>query len=543
MSEIFDYIIVGSGTAGCVLANRLSEDKGKRVCILEAGGTDSSPYIHIPAGFMKTFADESLNWLYETEPSEGTAGRKIAQPRGKTLGGSSSINGHIFNRGQPMDFDVWAQMGNRGWSYAEVLPYFKRFERRIGAGDDTYRGREGPFAVTDLDWRHPLCEAFIEGAVNLGIPRNPDYNGPTQAGVGYFQRSIYRRRRMSAARAFLRPAMRRANLDVRTHALASRIVLEGHRAVGVRYQQGSEQREVRARREVLLCGGTFNSPQLLELSGIGSPDRLAAIGQTVRFPSPAVGENLRDHYGARLTARVKGIDTINERSRGLRLAAEVVKYFLGGESILALQPTLAHCFWQSDEALDRPDLQLTFTPASYKEGVQSRLDDEPGMCCAVWQHRPESTGYVHAQSSDPNQKPIIQPNYLAHEIDQRAIVNGIRLARRLLATPELSGYYGHEESPGKHVESDEELLSYAYQRGTTIFHAMGTCRMGPTPATSVVDSELKVHGLEGLRVVDASIMPSMPSANTNAATLMIAEKAADMILRRPPPPPIETPLD
>ena len=344
MSDTFDYIIVGSGTGGSVLASRLTEDSAATVLVLEAGGNDLNPYLHIPAGFMHTMVAGSVNWLYETEPGAGIGGRCIAQPRGKTLGGSSSINGHIYNRGQAMDFDVWSQMGNRGWSYAEVLPYFKRSERRIGEGDDQYRGRDGPFIVTDLNWRHPLCEAYIQGAVRLGIPRNPDYNGARQEGVCYLQRSIYQRRRMSAARAYLHPARRRKNLEIRTRALASSIVFEDKRASGVRYLRGGKTHEVKARREVLLAGGAINTPQLLELSGIGRPETLREHGISVFHALAGVGENFRDHYGVRLTASARGIPTINERSRGWRLGWEMAKYFLGGESILCLQPTLAGCF-------------------------------------------------------------------------------------------------------------------------------------------------------------------------------------------------------
>ena len=542
MSEAFDYVIVGAGTAGSVLANRLTADGAHTVCVLEAGPRDLNPFIHIPAGFMRTIVDPSVNWLYQTEPCEGTAGRRIAQPRGKVLGGSSSINGHIYNRGQRMDFNVWAQMGNRGWGYADVLPYFKRSERRIGEGDDTFRGREGEFVVENLGWDHPLCQAFISGAVGLGIPRNYDYNGAVQEGVGYFQRSIHRRRRMSAARAFLHPARGRRNLVVRTHAHATAIVLEGGRAAGVTYRQGGRdgpEATVRANREVVLCGGAINSPQLLQLSGIGPPDLLKSIGVEVRHALPGVGEGLRDHYPVRLVARVRNMETINESSRGLRLAGEVVRYFLGMRSILTLQPTLVHVFWKSDEALDAGDLQLTFTPASYKEGVQSALDDFPGMTVAAWQQRPESSGWVRARSSDPFAKPLIQPNYLLDSIDQRCIVGGIKLARRLLGTPELAEYYAGEEVPGAEVRSDDELLDFARRRGTTAFHVMGTCRMGPrSDPANVVDDELRVHGLEGLRVVDASIMPTMPSANTNASTLMIGEKGADLILGRAPPAPV-----
>ena len=537
MTDTFDYVIVGAGSAGSLLAGRLSEEESATVCVLEAGPRDYNPFIHIPAGFMKTLVNPAVNWLYTAEPSEGTAGRRIHAPRGKVLGGSSSINGHIYNRGQRMDFDGWAQMGNRGWGYADILPYFKRSERRVGDGDDRFRGRDGGLVVTDLDWRDPLCETFIEGAVELGIPRNPDYNGAAQEGVGYFQRVISRGRRMSSARAFLIPAMGRRNLEVRTRAHAARILFEGRRAVGVAYRRGTATQEVRARREVILCGGAVNSPQLLQLSGVGPADLLQQIGVPVVHAVAGVGENLRDHYPIRLTARVKGARTVNERVRGLALAREVLTYALNRGGVLSLSPTLVHIFWKSDEVLDHGDLQLTFTPGSYKEGVQSQLDDFPGCTVAAWQQRPESRGYVRARSGDPMQAPAIQPNYLAHEIDRRVTLGGIKLARRLLHSPRMAPFVEREESPGDAVRSDADLLTYAYQRGTTAFHLMGTCRMGPsTDPQAVVDGELRVHGIEGLRVVDASIMPTMPSANTNASTMMIAEKAADMIRGRPPLP-------
>ncbi|MEM7405725.1 MAG: GMC family oxidoreductase N-terminal domain-containing protein [Pseudomonadota bacterium] len=540
MADEFDYVIVGSGSAGSVLAHRLCQDRSVTLCVLEAGPPDRNPFIHIPAGFMKTLVNPKVNWLYETEPSEGTAGRRIAQPRGKTLGGSSSINGHIYNRGQRMDFDVWAQMGNRGWSYAEVLPYFKRNERRIGAGDDTFRGRDGRYVIEDLEWQHPLCDAFMDGAVGAGIPRNPDYNGATQEGVGFFQRSIHQGRRVSSARAYLHPVMEQKNLDVRTGALASQVLFEGKRAVGIKYLRGGEEHIVRARREVVLCGGSFNSPQLLQLSGVGPGSVLQDIGVPLHHELAGVGENLRDHYPIRLTARAKDVWTINERARGLSLAWEVAKYFVAGKGILTLQPTLVACFWKSDESLEFGDLQMTFTPASYKEGVQSQLDDEPGMTIAVWQQRPESTGYVRCRDASPHTKPAIQPNYLQDEIDRRAVIGGIRLGVRLFKTDALAPYFGGMLSPADDIESDDALLDYARQRGTTAFHPMGTCRMGPdTDPGAVVDHELRVHGLEGLRVVDASIMPTMPSANTNASSLMIGEKAADMIAGKSPLPAVE----
>ena len=535
MGEQFDYIVVGSGSAGSVLTHRLSQDRDSTICVLEAGPRDINPFLHIPAGFMKTLVDPKVNWLYETEPSEGTAGRRIAQPRGKTLGGSSSINGHIYNRGQRMDFDVWAQMGNRGWSYAEVLPYFKRNERRVGAADDRFRGREGRYVIGDLEWQNPLCDAFMEGAVSAGIPRNPDYNGASQEGVGFFQRSIDKGMRVSSARAYLHPVIKQKNLDVRTKAFAVKVLFEGKRAVGIRYVRGGQTQDIYAHREVILCGGTFNSPQLLQLSGVGPSALLQDIGVPVHHELTGVGDNLRDHYPIRMTARVKDMWTINERARGLPLAWEVAKYLVARKGILTLQPTLVACFWKSDESMDSGDLQMTFTPASYQEGVQSQLDTEPGMTIAVWQQRPESTGYVHARSADPFEKPAIQPNYLAHELDQRVVVGGIKLARKLFRTEALAPYFAGELSPTPDIQTDAELLDYARGRGTTAFHPMGTCRMGPaSDPSAVVDSELRVHGLQGLRVVDASIMPTMPSANTNASSLMIGEKAADMIMGREP---------
>ena len=535
--ESFDYVIVGAGSAGSVLANRLSEDETVSVCVLEAGPRDWHPFIHIPAGFMYTLVDPKVNWLYTSEPSEWTGGRRIAAPRGKTLGGSSSINGHIYNRGQRLDFDGWAQRGNRGWGYADVLPYFRRTERRIAHEiDDSFRGRDGNLPITDLDWRDPLCEAFIEGAVEMGIPRNRDYNGTQQAGVSYVQRIIRNGRRVSAARGYLHPAMKRPNLTVRTLAHATAIVLDGNKAVGVRYRRGGRngpQVEVRARREVILSGGAVNSPQLLQLSGIGPAPLLQSLGIPVQHALAGVGENLRDHYAPRFVARVKNAETINEKSHGLRLAREIMKYALTRKGILALNPTLIYVFWKSDEHLDNYDLQLTFTPASYKEGVQSRLDDFPGMTIASWQQRPDSTGYVRSKSADPFDHPVIQPNYLTAESDRQVLLAGMKLARRLLASRPLSKYYDREEFPGSQAQSDADLLAAAKQRGTTTFHLMGTCRMAPhTDPTAVVDDQLRVRGLESLRVVDASIMPTMPSANLNASVLMIAEKAADMIRGR-----------
>jgi choline dehydrogenase-like flavoprotein len=531
--ETFDYVIVGAGSAGCVLASRLSEDSSTRICVLEAGPSDWHPYIHLPAGFIKTFHMRSINWAYQQEVGPWTGGRSIYAPRGKTLGGSSSINGHIFNRGQRLDFDTWAQMGNRGWSYSDVLPHFKRLERRIGEGDDAYRGREGNLIVTTMDWKDTLCEAFMAGAISLGIPRNPDYNGAIQEGVSYAQRTIQNGLRVSAAKAFLHPARKRGNVDVRTHAHATQIILEGKRAVGVRYMKGGARGapvEVRAAKEVILSGGSYNSPQLLQLSGIGSPDLLRSHGIEVRHALSGVGEGLQDHYAPRTVARVKNIKTINQLRQGWHLWVEALKWATTRRGLLSLSPTMVYCFWHSGETTESSDLQLTFTPASYKEGVQGQLENEPGMTVASWQQRPESRGYVRIRSADPFAPPIIQTNYLTAELDRRVIVAGMKLARRLLKSAPLAPYYAYEDFPGPGVQSDDEFLQAATQRGTTTFHPGCTCRMGPADSTwAVVDDHLRVHGLQGLRVVDASIMPRMISANLNASTLMIADKASDLI--------------
>jgi choline dehydrogenase len=536
----FDYVIVGAGSAGCVLANRLSDGGSASVAVIEAGPRDWHPFIHIPAGFIKTFYNSKINWCYSAEPSEWTGGRSIYHPRGKTLGGSSSINGHVYNRGQRMDFDTWAQFGNRGWGYADVLPYFRRMEKRVGNQDSKFRGQDGGLTVTDSDWSHPLCEAFIQGCESFGIPRNPDYNGDKQEGVSYTQRTITNGRRVSASRAFLHPAMKRPNLTVITNAHATGVVLDGKRAVGVTYRKGGrggEAATVRARREVILSGGTFNSPQLMMLSGIGPAEHLKQHGIPVRHDLAGVGEGLRDHYAPRFVARVKNSETINERVRGVKLASEAMRWLLNKPNILSIPPTVVYCFWRSEPHVEFSDVQITFTPASYREGVQGELEREPGMTVASWQQRPDSKGYVRLKSADPFAAPLINPRYLAEESDRRVLLSAMKLARRLLASKPLAPYYDREDFPGPKVQSDDELLGAAKERGTTTFHPNGTCKMGPsTDRLAVVDDQLRVHGLQGLRVVDASIMPTMLSANLNAATMMVAEKTSDIIRGLAPEP-------
>lgn len=535
-AETFDYVIVGGGAAGAILANRLSEDGSATVCLLEAGPPDWHPYLHMPAGYIKAVFNPTYAWQFASEPNPLTLNRKIPLPQGRTLGGSTSINGLVYNRGQRQDFDGWAAMGNAGWRYAEVLPYFMRNERRAG-GDPLYRGREGPQPVSDIEWFHPISESFIAGAQGLGLPRNPDYNGESQAGVGYFQRTIDGRWRASTARSYLWPARKRSNLSIRTNARATAIVFDGKRAVGVRYARGTALgtlRQVAARREVIVCCGALNTPRLLQLSGVGPAALLRELGIPVRCDLPGVGANLSDHFSVRIVRGVKDITTINELSRMPRLAGQVARWMLGKPSILALSPSLVHWFWQSRPGLDRPDLQGVFTPASYREGYVGMLDTYPGMTCGVWPHRPYSRGSVRARSADVFADPLVQPNYLSDERDSAMLLGGMRLARQLLQTPELASVATAESLPGPQVQSDDEMLDFARRYGVSSYHVNGTARMGPaSDPDAVVDAELRVHGLQGLRIVDASVMPAIPSANTCAATMMIAEKAADMIRGKP----------
>jgi choline dehydrogenase len=535
-ADTFDYVIVGSGAAGSVLANRLTTDPGVTVCVLEAGPPDRNPWIHIPAGFVKTLADPGVTWQFKTEPIPMTGGRRISTTQGRTLGGGSSVNGMIYNRGQPADLDSWAQRGNRGWGYADCLPYYRRSENRIGECDDTRGRNEGAIPVTDMDWIHPVSEAFIQGCLGLGIPRAKDYNSGLQAGVGYYQRTIRNGRRISAARAFLHPAMSRKNLEVRTNARASRILFEGKRAVGIQYlaAPGSPPKEVRARREVILSAGTVNTARLLQVSGVGPADLLGRLGVPVVHELRGVGANFRDHYASRFVMRAKaGVETLNELSKGLRLGLQLARWAARRPNILATTPSHVHVFWKSFEGLDQPDLQCVFTPGSYAEGKVYILDDYPGVTAGAWQHRPESTGWVRARSTNVFEDPEINPNYLSDPMDIRVHLGGMRLLRRMLGTPELGRYLEAETLPGPQAQTDDELLDFAKKNGSTTYHLIGTARMGPdTDPTAVVNDRLLVHGMQSLRIVDASVMPSMPSANTYATTLMIAEKAADFLRGR-----------
>ena len=534
----FDYVVVGGGAGGGGIAPPRG-GAGGGGCLLEAGPVDRNPFIHMPAGFVKTLFNPAITWQFQTEASEWTGGRKVSTTQGRTMGGSSSVNGMVFVRGQSDDYDVWSQRGNRGWSYASVLPYFRRIERRVSAdADERYRGSEGNLPVTDVDWSHPLCEAFIAGAMGLGFPRNPDYNGATQAGVGYYQRVIHRTRRISANRAYLHPIRKSANLRIITSAQASAITFAGRRATGVSYRRAGDPavHSVSARKEVIVSAGAANSPKLLQLSGIGDPALLGQHGVPVLHALSSVGENLSDHYSPRIVAKVKNIETINNMVTGPRLAGQLMRWAARKPSVLGLSAAVVYAFGRSDPAMQQPDYTVIFTPASYREGKLGSLDTYPGMTCGAWQMRPESTGYVRIRSADPAEPPIIQPNYLAAENDRTVLLKAIRAARQILATPELAPFYDTEMMPGAGKTSDADLLDFARNYGSSTYHLCGACRMGPaTDRSTVVDDQLRVHGLEGLRVADSSVMPAIVSANTYATTLMIGEKASDLVLGRPAP--------
>ena len=523
----FDYIIVGAGSAGCALANRLSADRRCKVLLLEAGTKDSNHWIHIPAGFTRTLTDPSVNWLYETEPEEGTANRSIPIPRGKVLGGSSSINGMLYIRGQHRDYDLWAQQGNRGWSFDDVLPYFKRSENREGGGDE-FHGEGGPLHVSDQVEGHEICDAVIAAAMERGIPRNDDVNGATQEGFGYVHLTVKDGKRHSAAKAYLDEARDRDNLQIATEALAKRILFNGKRAVGVEFSQYGEPRSAKSNREVILCGGSVNSPQLLELSGIGEPDRLRELGIEVRHELPGVGENLQDHFVTRLAWRVTQKITYNERTRGLRLIPELIKYFSEHKGVLALSAASVVGFAKVREGVETPDVQYHMTPASFSNRKDRQLDHLPGMTIAPCQLRPESRGSIHLKSPDPFAAPAIRPNFLSTQTDRDTVVAAMQLGRNIMESTPLNPYRGVELAPGSDLESYDELLDYARTTGATVYHPVGTCKMGKDPM-AVVDDRLRVHGTEALRVVDASIMPTLVSGNTNAPTIMVAEKASDMV--------------
>jgi choline dehydrogenase len=522
-----DFVIVGAGSAGCVMATRLSEDPSTRVVLLEAGGEDRNRWIHIPLGYGKTFADSSVNWCYEAEPDAGANGRRIFWPRGKVLGGSSSINGMVYIRGQHEDFDLWRQFGNTGWSSTDVLPYFKRAQHQV-RGASEFHSTGGPLCVSDTSEHHPICEAFIAGAMELGYERNDDFNGAKQDGVGYHQTTTRNGKRCSTAVGYLHPVRNRPNLRVVTGALAEKVLFEGKRAVGVAFREYGQPRTVRAAREVILCGGAVNSPQLMLLSGIGPADQLAQFSIPVVHELRGVGQSLQDHYSAPIKLKCRLPITVNDVMQSNMKKLKVgLQYYLFRTGPLTMAAGPAALFVRTRQELATPDVKISVAPFS-SDKLQDGLHPWSGFGLTVYQLRPESRGEIRLKSSNPADPPAMLPNYLGTETDRRAIVDGLKIGRRILATSPMRHYVSEEYQPGASVTTDEQLLLHARNTGNTVFHPTSTCKMG-VDAMAVVDPELRVYGIEGLRVVDASIMPTVISGNTNAATIMIGEKAADMV--------------
>jgi choline dehydrogenase len=526
----YDFIVVGAGSAGAAVAYRLSADPQHKVLLLEAGAADH-PWTRLPVGSARLITNPAANWLYSAEPEANTNGRRIPVPRGKLLGGSSAINGMAFVRGQAQDFDTWAQLGNIGWSYEDVLPFFKRMETYRGGGDDHYRGREGPITVTDPPPATPLLRALIKAAGEVGIRHNPDYNGAQQDGIVMSQATIAGGLRMSTARSYLDPARKRPNLHIVTGAHTEAVLLEGRRCVGVRWSADGKTHEARSTRDVVISAGTINSPQLLELSGIGQPDRLKGLGIEVRHALPGVGENLRDHYAPRTRWLVgqRGA-TYNDTARGLGLVRQALRWLLFRDGLLGSVGAPMRAFVFSREGLAAPDLLLGWVPMFTEPGPRGpRIARTAGFTCYAHVMRPESKGSIHITSAEARTPPAIRFNFLSAPVDAELTVKAVRIARSVMTAPAMAPFKLTEQAPGRERQSDEDIVAWVKATAETTYHPVGTCKMGVDPM-AVVDPKLRVHGIAGLRVADASIMPTLTSGNTNAPSIMIGEKAARLVL-------------
>ncbi len=526
--QVFDYIVVGAGSAGSVLANRLSANPKHRVLVLEAG-RESHPWSRIPVGFARLIENPAANWLYSSEPDEGSGHRRLPIPRGKLLGGSSSINGMVFVRGQSQDYDTWAQLGNRGWSYREVLPIFRDMESYQGDADDEYRGRGGPLKVTESNESGPLYDALIKAAGEVGIAYTNDYNGAKQDGIGMTQATIRNGRRMSTAFCYLDPARGRPNLTIRANAMTECLLIEGKRCVGVRYRLNGQQHEARANKEVVVSSGSINSPQLLELSGIGQPELLKSVGIEVRHELKGVGENLRDHYSPRMKWTVPaslGL-TYNDKGRGLGLVWQALKYGLTKKGLLGLPASPIRAYVRTRAGLDAPDAAISWIP--FLAAPNFRLAKQSGVTAIMNILRSESTGSIHVASNSPGTPPAVRFNFMTAQLDRDVTIEAMRITRRIMTAPSMRGIATDEIAPGVNIKADDELLHWLRRNAETTYHPVGTCKMGSDPM-AVVDDQLRVHGMEGLRVADASIMPTLTSGNTNAPSIMIGEKASRMML-------------